>query len=57
MPYSDRKPQGKVSPKAKTVEFEICKNCGKLIPFGSRCSNCGLKHEDFERRWEKYKRE
>lgn len=57
MPYSDRKPQPKVSPQAKEIEFEICKNCGKLHRFGIKCPNCGLGIEDFEHRWENYKRE
>lgn len=55
--YSDRKKGKPVSEHEKSTEYEICKNCGELIPFGSRCPNCGLTHEEFEHRWDKYKRE
>jgi len=56
MPYSDRKKSPKVSQLAKEVELEVCKNCGTLMPHGGRCPSCGLTFEEFEHRWDKYRR-
>jgi len=55
MPYSDRKKSPKVH-SGKETEYEACKNCGTLIPHGSRCPDCGLTFEEYEHRWDKYRR-
>ena len=45
---SDRKKSPKVSPMAKTKEFEYCKRCNTLISWGTRCPKCGLTYEEDE---------
>ena len=51
---SDRKSQPKVSEFEKSQELEICKACGALIPFGTRCPVCGTTYEEYEGRFDKY---
>lgn len=56
MPFSDRKAvQPDASDKAKTETYEICKNCGRLILFGSTCE-CGLNYQDQENLFQKFRR-
>lgn len=51
---SDRKKSPRVSPLAKETEYETCRRCGTLIPWGSRCPSCGLTYEENEARWDKW---
>lgn len=50
---SDRKKSPTVSPMAKETEYEVCKACGKLIPFGSKCE-CGYDFESYEGRFDRW---
>jgi len=56
MPYSDRKKGEPVSPNEKSTEYEICIACGTLIPWGTRCPECGWTREEYEHRWDKWKK-
>jgi len=56
MPYSDRKKGKPVSPNAKEIEYETCRSCGTLIPFGSKCPECGHTFESYQHRWDKWKK-
>lgn len=56
MPYSDRKKGKPVSPLAKETEYEICKRCGELIPFGTRCPKCNTTFEEDEHKWDLWKK-
>ena len=56
-PFSDRKPNPRVSQFEKAVTMEICSVCGTLHEFGGRCPVCDLTFEDVEKLYTKFKRE
>ena len=56
MPYADRKKSKPVSALEKSEEYETCRNCSTLHKFGEPCPKCGLTFEEYEHRWDKFRK-
>lgn len=51
---SDRKKGKPFGLQTKTTEYEVCKRCGTLHEWGTKCPNCKLSYEEDEGRFDKW---